>query len=156
MIKDKKKLGIVAVVVAILVAIWLIYRPTFWAKRGIDPAHYNDNGMTGYEWIEENMKERLVFEEKVTNEKTGEVFHIYSGDALREYFSNCNENKPVSFWHRTNDEWTAWEVGYTYGYHQGTGIRYYEDGREQKSVTFQAMWISKLFSSPTIRTHIEP
>lgn len=155
--KDKKKqlknIGIAVAVIVVLAVAWLIYKPFFWANRGIDPTLYEERGMSAYEWIEEN-KESLVFEKEITNQKTGEVFRNYDGEALREYFPNCNENKEVSFCHRTNDEWTAWEVGYTTGYHQGTYIRYYEDGSEWKNVVFWGLNFRGL--KPEIEVHIKP
>jgi len=158
--KDKKKLlkrlGMIVAVITVLLVAWLIYKPFFWAGRGIDPMLYKEQGMTAYEWIEANAKEQLVFEKEITNQKTGEVYHFYDGDALREYLPNCNENKQVSFDHRANDEWKAWEVGYTYGYHQGTYIRYYEDGSEEKTVSFGALWLPNIFHSPDISIHVEP
>ena len=98
-------------------------------------------------------RKRLINESDIT-------FLCLPDAASREAVSFINEDNDhtkiidASTAHRTNDEWTAWEVGYTTGYHQGTYIRYYEDGSEWKNVVFWGLNFRGL--KPEIEIHIKP
>ncbi len=149
-----KKLCVAAAVIAVIAVVWLIYKPFFWNGRGIDPSLYNDKNMTGYEWITANMSEHMVFQRELKNEKTGETFVYYECENLREYLPNCRKNEPVNLCHRTNSEYSAWEVDYTTGLHQKNYITYYEGGRERKAVYFRGLYLGPL--TPNIITSIDP
>lgn len=149
-----KGIIITAAVAVILVVVWLMVKPGFWAKRGIDPTLYENQGLTAYEWLEENIAAKETPIQEGSNWNNTEYSKKYEYDALKEYLPSCNTVFPLSIYRVERADESFWEMNYIYESNQSVWLYYYDNGKIEKTVYFRALYFAGL--TPHIKTVIRP